>query len=87
MVLKFCHKRIGSYLKGKRLDAGLTQSQVSTHLGLASPQFVSNIERGLCSPPLCALAKMASIYDLDLNELILLIMKEQEKYMRKYLRR
>ena len=41
----------GRFLADARVDAGVTQAEVAEGLGLASAQFVSNVERGLCLPP------------------------------------
>jgi transcriptional regulator with XRE-family HTH domain len=40
--------RVGEYLKKVREERGISQSEVSKHLGLTSPQYVSNAERGKC---------------------------------------
>lgn len=45
-------KSIGTFLKSRRIERGLTQAELAKALGYSSPQFVSNWERGLCLPPL-----------------------------------
>ena len=42
---------LGEFLRKHRLAAGLTQTEVASALGGIHSQFVSNWERGLCSPP------------------------------------
>ncbi|MCB0364986.1 MAG: helix-turn-helix transcriptional regulator [Bdellovibrionaceae bacterium] len=79
------HKPLGSYLKARRIAAGLTQHDVSTKLGYTTPQFVSNFERGLCSPPLNALAVLVKLYGMDPEELIDLILRYQEQLLRQTL--
>lgn len=44
-------RQTGIYLKECRLKSGLSQSDISSRLGYKSPQFVSNIERGIADPP------------------------------------
>lgn len=44
-------KKFGTMLRELREKRGLTQADVSTKLGYTSPQFVSNIERGITSFP------------------------------------
>lgn len=44
------NKKIGTYLKNLRKDAGLSQGDVATALNYSSNQFISNIERGVCTP-------------------------------------
>ena len=43
-------KELGAHLKAIRLEAGITQKQVSKRCNFTTPQFVSNIERGLVIP-------------------------------------
>jgi len=42
---------IGKLIKDARLKKGLSQRDLSKLLGLDSPQFISNIERNIASPP------------------------------------
>jgi transcriptional regulator with XRE-family HTH domain len=74
----FFHKEIGSFLKNKRVQKQLTQGQVAKLMGYSSPQFISNIERGVCSPPLKSLKKIASIYEIPEEELIDFILVKQK---------
>lgn len=75
-------KRIGQFLKQHRVKAGLTQSDVAQRLGYTSPQFISNIERGLCSAPVKHLKDFAKMYHLDNEELIGLLLNEHELMLR-----
>ena len=59
----------GTYLKNQRQKSGLTQSEVADSCGLTSPQFISNIERGLCSVPADILVTMADIYKIGKKDL------------------
>ena len=76
---------LGDYLQAKRIKAELSQGDVATKLGYSSPQFISNFERGLCAPPLNKLKLLVSLYDLNSEELIRLMLKEEEKNLRKHL--
>ena len=76
---------LGDFLQSKRVKAGLSQGDVATKLGYSSPQFISNFERGLCAPPLNKLKLLVSLYDLNSEELIRLMLKEEEKNLRKHL--
>lgn len=71
------HVQLGKYLKSARLKAGLSQHFVSKKLSLTSPQFVSNFERGLCSPPLKQLKKLVTLYKIPPQEIIELLIQEQ----------
>lgn len=57
-------ERLGKFLQKKRMEKGLSQGEVAKKLGYTSPQFISNIERGLCSPALSSAKKMAKLYDI-----------------------
>jgi transcriptional regulator with XRE-family HTH domain len=75
-------KRIGTFLKQHRVKAGLTQSDVAQKLGYTSPQFISNIERGLCSAPVKHLKDFAKMYNVNTEELIQLLLTEHESVLR-----
>ncbi len=79
------HQNLGDFLKLKRMDKGLTQGEVAQKLGYSTPQFISNIERGLCSPPLKNLKTLIKLYGIHHEEVIELILQEQEKILRKAL--
>lgn len=76
------HRPLGNYLKAKRIASGLTQHDVSSELGYTTPQFVSNFERGLCSPPLNALSVLVQLYKIDAEELITMIVRHEEQLLR-----
>ncbi len=79
------HQSLGAYLKEKRIESGLTQSEVANKLGYSTPQFISNFERGLCSPPLKNLKVLVRLYKINPSELMDLIMSEQEHILQKAL--
>ena len=82
MVKDGLHKTLGSYLKKKRQTTGLTQAEVARKLSYASPQFISNFERGLCSPPLKNLKVLIDLYSIPVDEIVNLVIKEQEGIIR-----
>lgn len=79
------HQSLGNYLKDKRVHVGMTQSEVASKLGYSTPQFISNFERGLCSPPLKNLKTLVKLYRIPVDEIMVLIMKEQESILRRAL--
>lgn len=60
---------LAKFLKEKRENAGLSQKQVSDKLGYTTPQFVSNWERGVSSPPLKTLKKIGELYHVSADDL------------------
>lgn len=83
--MKDLFKVLGDFLQSKRVKAGLSQGDVATKLGYSSPQFISNFERGLCAPPLNKLKLLVQLYGLNGDEVLKLMLKEQEKHLRKAL--
>jgi transcriptional regulator with XRE-family HTH domain len=62
-------KRIGQALARARLDAELTQEQVSEALGV-NTETISRFERGHTAPPLFRLFELASLYEVPPEVLI-----------------
>lgn len=60
---------LAKFLKDKRETVGLSQKQVADKLGYTTPQFVSNWERGVSSPPLKTLKKIGELYNVSSDEL------------------
>lgn len=59
---------ISNLLKKARETAGLSQAEVAHELGYTSPQFISNWERGLSSPPIPKLKKLCKMYQLSIDQ-------------------
>ena len=59
------HKKI----KEARINAGLTQEQVAEILG-TSPQTISRWETGTSTPDIMMLPKIASYFDITVDELL-----------------
>ncbi|GIL16756.1 MAG: hypothetical protein BroJett040_05070 [Oligoflexia bacterium] len=70
-------KELGTYLKTKRESKGLTQSDVASKLGYGSPQFISNIERGISSVPLKSLKVLIDLYELNTGEIVDILLTEK----------
>ena len=74
---------LAQYLKNKRQAQKLTQREVGNALGFGSAhQFVSNWERGACLPPLKKMKKLISLYKIDREEMIEMILRDYEKQLR-----
>ena len=83
--MRLVMRNLNDYLRQKRLDSGLSQLDVARVLGYASPQFVSNWERGLVSPPLETIAVLIDIYSIQANEVINKILSETREYLEAHL--
>ena len=56
---------LAKILKDSREAAGLSQMETAKKMGWSSPQFVSNIERGLCNPTDAYLQFAINKFNLD----------------------
>lgn len=70
---------LGTYLKEKRIESELTQSQLAEQLGDVHAQFVSNWERGLCAPPGHCFTKLIDILSLNRNKLVQVMLSDSKK--------
>lgn len=86
-MLEYDRKKLGGYLKQVRESAGLTQHDVSAKLGYSSPQFISNIERGISVVPLKALSRMVGMYKAQPDQVVRLILESQKKLLKQKLSR
>lgn len=84
MVKKKMFENIGSFLREKREERGLSQTEVAEALGM-KPQFVSNWERGMSSPPLRLLRLVMKIYGIPDQQLVDFVLKQQEDFLRQQL--
>lgn len=73
---------IAKLLKARRLELGLDQKDIAKKLGYTSPQFISNWERGMSTPPAKKIKRLAQILELDPE----IIYEEMEKSFSKRLR-
>ena len=78
-------RHIGQFLKEKRESKGMTQAQVAEKLGYGSPQFISNIERGISRVPMKSLKAFMQVYDLNTDQVINLLLEEKKEQLRKQL--
>lgn len=86
-MLEYDRKKLGQFLKDVREEANLTQADVSQKLGYTSPQFISNIERGISVAPLKTLARMVQLYKASPETVVKIILESQRKLLREKLTR
>lgn len=75
------HIPLGKYLKEKRIAANLTQAELGRILDY-TPQFITNWERGACSPPAHTLRKLVRILKIPEKELLQVLCAVSESYWR-----
>ena len=86
-MLEYDRKKLGTFLKDVREQAAFTQADVSSRLGYTSPQFISNIERGISVVPLKTLSRMVSLYKVNPESVVKIILESQRKLLREKLMR
>lgn len=69
----------GETFRSIRTSAGLSQADISSLMNHATPQMVSNIERGKCYFPRDILKKICRKYKFDYRELASLIVEEKSE--------
>ena len=84
-MLEYDREKLGQVLRGVREKSKLTQAQVSNKLGYTSPQFISNIERGISVVPLKTLSRMVNLYKMKPDSVVRIILDSQRKLLRQHL--
>jgi transcriptional regulator with XRE-family HTH domain len=74
-------RALGLYLKKRRIQKGFTQSEVAQKLGYGSPQFISNIERGISSVPVKSLKIFVNLYEVPAEEVLEILLDEKRRYL------
>lgn len=64
---------------------GYSQSELSHLLGYKNGQFISNVERSLCSIPFKMLKKISQVLDIPSEDVKLAVLKDQETTLDAYL--
>lgn len=67
-VAKLMRRRCGAYIKGLRIDAGLTQAQVAKALGYTYYTMISQVESGKARIPPEDYPQWAALLKVDLAE-------------------
>jgi len=62
---EWLNKQIGTYLKQLRKGAGMSQGDAASALKYTSNQFISNIERGVCTPSPSIIHKLLEAYQVS----------------------
>lgn len=78
---------VANLVKNKRVEhpKKYSQGKLSRALGYKNGQFISNLERGLCSIPLKGMKNFIEVLDIDKNELKQAVLKDFEETIDYYL--
>ncbi|MBC7714686.1 MAG: helix-turn-helix transcriptional regulator [Rhizobacter sp.] len=72
---KKIRETLGSFIKENRLEKNYSQAELAAALGYSSPQFISDWERGVSSPPLKKLPELANELDVKMEKLFDLLLE------------
>ncbi len=84
-MLTYDRQKMGKLLREQRLLADFTQAEAATALGYSSPQFLSNVERGISVIPIKTLGKLIRLYRFDRDKVLDLLMAGSEEAIRRAL--
>ncbi|RYZ83696.1 MAG: XRE family transcriptional regulator [Proteobacteria bacterium] len=73
----------GKFLREKREVSGFSQSDIAKLAGFTSPQFISNIERGIALPSPHVIGIMVTKYQFEPEEFLELIAELKMEYYRR----
>lgn len=79
------YKNLGQYLKRKRIEAGLSQTQLAKSMGYPCGQYTSNWERGVCAPPTDGMETVIKMLKLDRKKILDAMVKDFEESVRQKL--
>lgn len=76
---------IGKFVKKHREKVGLSQTELSRALGYSKGQFISNVERGLCSVPLKHAVDLRKALDVEAHTLTTALLRDYHSTISSYL--
>lgn len=76
--------KVGQFLRDKREAKKISQTEVADALKV-KPQFVSNWERGMSSPPLRLMKPLMKMYGIPEQQMLNLLVAEHESFLRQEL--
>ncbi|QDK37960.1 helix-turn-helix transcriptional regulator [Bdellovibrio sp. NC01] len=78
---------LAKFLKEKRVASGMSQKEVADKLGYTTPQFISNWERGVSSPPINAIKQLGVMYKVKSEDLFEVVLAEEIRITTETLKR
>lgn len=78
---EWLNKKIGNYLQQLRKNAGMSQGDAASALNYTSNQFISNIERGVCTPSPSIIHKLLETYNVSGSKAVEDLLEIQLKFL------
>lgn len=69
-------ENFGKFLRTSRINASKTQDQVAKELGFKNGQFVSNMDRGICSLPVKNIETLGECLDVSANSIRMAMLRD-----------
>ena len=66
---KQVRESLGGFIRKMRLEKEYSQAELAANLGYTSPQFISDWERGISSPPLKKLHELSVLLEVKVDAL------------------
>lgn len=66
---KQVRESLGSFIRRMRLEKEYSQADLAANLGYTSPQFISDWERGISSPPVKKLHELSVLLEVKVDVL------------------
>lgn len=85
MSVKKTFSNVAKLIRDKRENSSYSQDQLSHELGYKGGQFISNVERSLCSMPVKKLVNTVRILKIEPKDMKEAMMKDYEIYLDSYL--
>ena len=60
---------LGDFIRKMRLEKEYSQAELAANLGYTSPQFISDWERGISSPPVKKLHELSALLEVKVDVL------------------
>ena len=82
-----CFENIAKLIRDKRLShpRRYSQSELSHLLGYKNGQFISNVERSLCSIPLKMLSRVSEVLNIPPEEIKAVMLRDNETTLNSHL--
>lgn len=77
------NKKLGRYMRDMREKSGCSQVEVAKVAGYSSPQYISNIEGGVCAIPNHLLKVMIQQYSIDTEDFLEFLSEIKKNYYKK----
>ncbi len=73
---------VAMFIKEKRVGESLSQEELSKLLGYKNGQFISNVERGLCTIPLTKVRPLGKALNVNPEDICKVLIQDYSSHVR-----